>query len=957
MVLDGEAGIGKTRLVTELVNDLTGDARLVLIGHCSAAARRHLAFGPWIGVLRDLVQQEGRAKVVAWAGPQRWVLAHLHQDLADPESNGLASPPTPGQVYEAVTGLLTHVAAQRPTVLVLEDLHWSDASSRDLLDYLVRVVRRERLLVVVTVRTGEPGAEDVQSFLTEFTRLPQVSRVEVPRFVRGEVAQQMTELLGTSPSVSGLDQVMSLSEGVPFLVEEAVAADVGGRTSPGSFATDLVGHRLSRLERPGRDVVDLAAVGQDPLFTDLLARACASGDHGFDVGLRQAVDDGVLEMDPADPTVCRFRHALLREAARDRLLPGQRVELNRRWATVLAESDRLDPATRSAALASHWIAAGEVAHGLVACLAAADEAQRVAAYPEQARWLDEAAGLWHLVPDAEGRAGLDHLDLLAEAGEAMYLAGRTERAEELVDAALNEIHTTGGAQAGWLHVLKLWIADRHDRPAPVADVIAVVSTIPSRPPTLRRARAADYLGGRLTQAGRPEEGLRYADEATQVSFQLGNPGLRCETMTSRAIQLAALRRDEEAVASLAAARQLTPYLDLRLRSDLEMATSVVLWMLGLEDFGISACRRGVEMTGGDRPGPLPTTWGTHSLNLVEGLFDAGSWDEAGQLLDRVEGAPGVSEWIAGWADRLGWHLAAQRGELGPDGWRFCGSDRPELSDVEHGGIQNVLANRWTRADVAALAGRVNAVRETLRPVLEEPRCVSAPAFLWPILEVAARVESDASRHGAAEDASEVGPSSTVVDQIVHLMQQMPPRNPRDAAFAANVSADLARSRGVEDVDAWAEVVGGWRQVGIPHRVGWTSLRLAEAAVAQEDRAQARDALLEALSVAQTLGARPMAEAARVFAHRHRITLPPTPNASADSGPLGLTERELQVLALLADGSSNQEIATRLFISPKTASVHVSHILAKLGVTTRTHAAAVAHRSGLAEPRADDPATV
>ncbi|HET9860139.1 MAG TPA: AAA family ATPase, partial [Nocardioidaceae bacterium] len=392
LVLEGEAGIGKSRLVAELAADPMAAADRVVVGHCSVAAGRHLPFGPWIDILRDLVRHVGAESVAGRAGSDRAVLSHLLPALGTAESlTPEVDAPSPGRVYEAVAGLLMSTALERPTVVVVEDLHWSDVSSRELLEHLVRVVRRERLLVIVTIRSDEPGTDDVAALVSELCRLPHVSRVVLPRLARDEVTEQVAALLGRLPAAAQVEEVMGLSEGVPFLVEEAVAADAGGRTRPGAFATGLVGHRLTRLSEAARQLVAVAAVGQDPLLSDLLGLASRLDARMFDIALREAMEARVLVVDPRQPSAYRFRHALLRAAAREQLMPGERAELNGRWGLILDGTSRLDPLARSAALARHWIAAEEPVRAREACVAAALEAGNVGAYPEQARWLEEAA--------------------------------------------------------------------------------------------------------------------------------------------------------------------------------------------------------------------------------------------------------------------------------------------------------------------------------------------------------------------------------------------------------------------------------------------------------------------------------------------------------------------------------------------------------------------------------------
>jgi DNA-binding NarL/FixJ family response regulator len=178
-------------------------------------------------------------------------------------------------------------------------------------------------------------------------------------------------------------------------------------------------------------------------------------------------------------------------------------------------------------------------------------------------------------------------------------------------------------------------------------------------------------------------------------------------------------------------------------------------------------------------------------------------------------------------------------------------------------------------------------------------------------------------------------------------------------YRALVTAELARAAGEDDpespiVGAWSAAVRAWQAAAEPYPLAYTWLRLAEAAVAAGDRQEAGRAIRQAYALASRVGATPITEEASALARRTRLSLD-EPGADAGAArrapedPLarfGLTEREREIVVLLAGGRSNPQIAESLFISPKTASVHVSNILAKLGVDSRVEAAAVAHRLGV-----------
>ena len=164
-------------------------------------------------------------------------------------------------------------------------------------------------------------------------------------------------------------------------------------------------------------------------------------------------------------------------------------------------------------------------------------------------------------------------------------------------------------------------------------------------------------------------------------------------------------------------------------------------------------------------------------------------------------------------------------------------------------------------------------------------------------------------------------------------------------WCAEILAHLRRAEGGDDPDMWREIVDGWDRAGAPYLAARSRTRMAEALLVGDRRTEAAAALGPALSVAEALEARPLADEIRTLASRARLRLPgDDPVMPGATGPL--TVREHEVLQLLVEGKTNDQIGAALFISPRTASVHVSHILAKLGAANRTEVTAVAHRLGL-----------
>ena len=288
VVVEGEAGIGKTRLVAELALEEAARGAVVLWGNCSAVAGRDVPLGPFVDALGDLRRALGDDALARAAGPRLPVLAGLVPGAFDGNVSGPA--PTLGQVFGVVTDVLRAASASRPVLLLLEDVHWSDGPTLDLVDYLARSMRSEQLLVVVTARTDDEAYERVRGPLAEVGRAPGSSRIGVPRLTAAQVADQARALDGAGEP-QDMDRIVHLSGGVPFLVEQVVDAGV---EQSGVLASRLLGHRIVGLGPEAREVVDAAAVALSSPGAGDLGTVTELGATDVERGLLDAVRTGVL---------------------------------------------------------------------------------------------------------------------------------------------------------------------------------------------------------------------------------------------------------------------------------------------------------------------------------------------------------------------------------------------------------------------------------------------------------------------------------------------------------------------------------------------------------------------------------------------------------------------------------------------------------------------------------------
>ena len=194
VLVGGEAGVGKTRLIAELAARCATDGTRVLVGGCIPVGGDGLPYAPIVEAVRPLLDELGISPVRALAGPSWREFARLLPSLGEPEAGPAGQAPQ-AQLFELLLGLLGRLSDQAPLVLVVEDLHWADQSTRDLLAFLVRNLRRNRILVVVTYRNDEPGQQQLGPYLAELDRSGRVERIELPRLDQAQTAAQLMGIL------------------------------------------------------------------------------------------------------------------------------------------------------------------------------------------------------------------------------------------------------------------------------------------------------------------------------------------------------------------------------------------------------------------------------------------------------------------------------------------------------------------------------------------------------------------------------------------------------------------------------------------------------------------------------------------------------------------------------------------------------------------------------------------
>ncbi|MFD2763345.1 helix-turn-helix transcriptional regulator [Micromonospora eburnea] len=942
VLVGGEAGVGKTRLLEEFGVLADGVGARVLVGQCLELGEAGLPFAPFAAALREVLRHDGPAAFAGYEAEFARLLPELARvpaGVATPAGQTASDTPR-GYLFELVADLFRRIAEERPLVLVIEDLHWADRSTRDLIGFLVRGARAARLLLVCTFRTDElHRGHPLRPFLAELDRARGVDRVELGRLDRDGTAAILTDLLGAEPPARAVDDVHRRTQGNPFFIEElAAAGDPVGCAALPETLRDLLLARVDRLPETAQRVLRIAAAGGTRFAHQLLAEVAGLPEAELEDALRAAVAAQLVVADPDGDY--EFRHALVREAVHDELLPGEHARLHARYAAAIEAQPHLVAAGRAPAeIAHHWYAAHDHPRALVTARVAACAAADRYAYAEQSRLLERVLELWELVPDAADRLGMDHLRVLEETLDAASTAGDLSRALTLTRAGLAEVDSAAEPlraarlldQRGRL----LALLGKSDGAAELGEAYRLAAGVPDGPE--RTGLLAD-IAAHLMKVD-PKQAASVAAEATAGAEALGvdltllptRIAMLCRTDRTPDLGLAELRRAE----ARARATDNAPALVSAL-----VYLSDVLYELGRYQESAEAAAAGVAEA---RRVGISRSIGAYLLsNRAEALIALGRWDEADAACAeaaRID-PPGVSglHWLQ---LRAGLRLARAHptaDELVGRALAFLA--RPYLWPSGR------LPLRELRIEAALAADDKVAALGASRAALADERLADLPREGWPVLSAVARTAA------LVEDAELAGAVAAMADAL-------PVRYPAERAHAAQVAAILAgvgSTAGVgvgggadagdagpgagAGLSAWRVVVDAWRAAGQPYPLGRALLELAEAAAAAGERDVVAAAVGEATEIATRLGATPLGEQAAILARRVGLRVGGRP------GPDLLTSREQEVLRLVAEGHSNSRIAERLFISPKTASVHVSRIIAKLDVRNRVEAAALAHRLGL-----------
>jgi DNA-binding CsgD family transcriptional regulator len=900
VIVSGEAGIGKSRLVAEFLSTMDGAA--VTVGSCYAS-HDIAPFVPVRQILRQLPAAVGAEEWDAAIVPVARTLAGL---LPVGLAAGVEPDLSPARVHEAVDLVLEELSATRPLVVVIEDLHWVDPSTLGLLGAILRYRTSGRRLLILTYRTDDvPRGHPLRAFLHDADRGRLATRIDLAPLARDAVAQMAVDARGRIAGAEELDRLIERSDGIPFFVEELLGL------ADGQLADSLRDVVLARYDRMGettkRILRVLATGGSIPhrVFADVADDLGITGD-ALEEALREATSGGIVTV---TDDAYAFRHALSREAVAEEILPGEKDRFHAAYAKRL--DFRADPALASEA-ARHWLAAHEPAHAFDAYLAALADARAAFGFRAQSAILERLVEIWPLVPDADARSGLTRARAVIAAAEAADRGGLTSRIRPLLDIGASLLGPDDIRGRGELLLLTHSQAVSSGRVAETVaaglEALELLAPFEDAAAVAARARIHGNLGGLPSEAF--ADRAAHAAAARALAAQLGDSDLEAYVRTSLAVD-AIEAGDEQAPLELRDFVRATSFVSPEAELRLTLNTADGLHRVGrfaeAAEVGRTGVARAEELQHG-------RTWGTLiSANLADSLAAVGALEDARPFAERAVALAPAADFAAYGvrqlvrldvlSDRLDHaaSLLAAHADLLHD---------PELSDEEVRGL------RVAHAELALARGEHDAAWDELRPLTDElAHDFPASEAIYPLFaacEIAA-----AQRAAGAAVGDPVG--------LARAALALLPPTPRTARWRA-----LADAYALPTAQAWSHAVAAADHPSM-HRWMLPPLILHQAEMlgAEGARADARAAAERSLEVARRIGsARDIRRAQELLT---RLT---------GGGPRGgvLTPRERDVLLLLREGLTNRQIGARLYMSPKTASVHVSALLRKLEVSSRTEAA-------------------
>ncbi|MFN2496301.1 MAG: AAA family ATPase [Pseudonocardiaceae bacterium] len=965
VLLSGESGVGKTRLVQELARRVGAEDAIVLAGDAIDLGEEPPCW-PVVSALRHFLRPAGRRWARELLNPWMPELTRLLEPLHP--SREVQLPEDRSRTLELVYRVIAELATRAPVLLVVEDLQWAGRSTRDMLTYLLANLTDEPVLIVGTFQTDALRPDHpLRTFLATVRSHRRVQLRRVCPLTRDAVAAIVAATLPGDGAL--IDLVWQRCEGNAFIMDQTLrAAQDGEPTTIPLTLRELVLDRVAVLPPAAQHVARVLALAEGPVSHPLLTRVVDLPEPELLGVLRTAADAAVIVVDPVGDGY-RLRHGLMKDVLEAELLPGERLDLHRRYGAALAQLAPAGDLAMTVSLAHHWYLSGDVNKALSAVVTAARAAERMRGFAEAHRQWMRAVELIKRRPAVEP-AEFTHDELYERAAETAHLAGEHDRAVAVLQNCLQVLEDPGGLRIAMLTALlgRYLLAAGRSAEA-VQAYQRATALLPVGAAQQQRASVFGGLAHAVLQTGGFGASRQQAEHALALAKQAGALPEQAQVLATLGFSLGYLENPDAGLAALAESLRIAEQTSRPAEVGQAYQNWAELLSGPLNELaeGVEIARRGVERMAALG---LSRTVGVKLLAMAaNGLFRLGRWDEATSAIEEA--------WALrpSGAEALDVRLARCRLLIGRGHFDAAEED---LEAVETLSMTTVGPRYRTplltlRAGLEMWRGRPEVARRLVRQGLEAVEQTGGDIWLLaPLVWHGLRAEAEVAALAPGRPTDDL---ERLRGHMQHLAARaddaVPAVRASVCAYLELCEAEESRAAGRSAPKAWARAAAAWEAHHHPYPAAYARLRHAEALFARRARSTtAAQALRAAYRTARALDARPFLAEITDLAVRARVDLVDTAHPERSTpGPIpaprraraarqvtaavpelaGLTPRELEVLAELAKGRTNREIAERLFISEKTVSVHVSHILNKIGARTRVQASAILHRVRALQP--------
>jgi DNA-binding CsgD family transcriptional regulator len=948
----GEAGVGKTCLTRAFIEQLRAvQAVEILEGQCYEEDEG-VPYGPFIGVLRSLVRAHGPSALTAAAGQWAEGLFRLLPEwqTALPVARRDDGPQEQKRrFFETIYRVIRPESEQPCRIVVLEDLHWADESSQELVRFLARAIEGERLLVLGTYRSDELHRRRLLNHhIAQLMRERRYHEVQLRPLSRDDLARMLEAILGETPPNAFVYLLHDHTGGNPFIVEEILKALIAqnrlhalitaARHGKGStnvtFPPSLQESILSRtadLDEQASAVLTYAAVIGRRFDFELLLHLTGM-EEAVLVRAIETLIAGQLVVEERDDAEDRyaFRHALTREVVYGHLLGRERRLRHRAILEALEEMHAATPAAVVDQLAYHSLRARELEKVARYALLAGERAARMSAWREAVAHYETAL---ELLGADDPRAQADLYDRL---GEVAFPIGDTDVYLRYWREAQRLYEEIGDRRkvADVLRRLGQATWERGETQAALECNRAAIAELEAEPPGPELGMAYSALARRYALLTRPDESILWGEKALHLAEALGDERLTPDALNSVAIALSDLGEWQKSIACLERSRAVAERHGMAYDM-LRACNSLGDKLFYTGDFRRAARVLREGLTLADQHG-FDLYKGFMQHNLAEAEMALGHWDESRELIEQAI--------LAG---KLGYPIARLVGM--PDKGELL-LRQGRLEEAQYV-LEEILPECEQQGEfqrlhrVYAILAQVYLARGNIGSAM---RMIERGVALW--RETRSLLRSTLLLRVGVEVALAAGHDERVDELIAGLTAiAADAAQPLALAYFADAQGLIAMHEGRNDDAAmhFQDAIERWQAMGCPYeeagaRQHWAEIRLLSGE--PDARRQASTALITARETFARLAARLEIESVDAVMKEHGLTTRTTRSIAGGAG--ALTPREREVLILIAQGKSNREIAEELFISQKTTEIHVGHILSKLGCTSRTQAATLALAHGL-----------